>query len=98
MALKEIEQVIKRPHAFDPKTANRTFVMAAGDSSTVILGVGFIDRIRKVAGPDLRMAFRTPSPELIADQLERGEVDLLWAPNALSRKTYQAACCSMITI
>jgi DNA-binding transcriptional LysR family regulator len=76
-ALKELEQVIKRPHAFDPKTANRTFVMAAGDSSTVILGVSLIDRIRKAAGPDLRTAFRTPSPELIAGQLEQGEVDLL---------------------
>jgi DNA-binding transcriptional LysR family regulator len=78
-ALKELEQVIKRPLAFDPKTANRTFVVAAGDSSTVILGVSLVDRIRMVAGPNLRIAFGTPSssPELIADQLERGEVDLL---------------------
>jgi DNA-binding transcriptional LysR family regulator len=76
-ALKELEQIIKRPLAFDPRTVDRTFVIAASDSGTVILGVSFVDRIRKVAGPGLRMAFRTPSPELIADQLERGEVDLL---------------------
>jgi DNA-binding transcriptional LysR family regulator len=77
VALKELEQVIKRPLGFDPGTANRTFVIAASDSGTVILGVGLVDRIRKVGGPGLRLAFRTPSPELIADQLERGEVDLL---------------------
>jgi len=77
LALKELEQIVKRPPAFDPKTTNRTFVLGVGDSGTVILGVGFIDRIRKLAGPGLRVAFRTPNPELIADQLERGEVDLL---------------------
>jgi DNA-binding transcriptional LysR family regulator len=77
IALKELEQVIKRPSEFEPRTANRTFVIAASDSTTVILGVSLVDRIRKIAGTGLRLAFRTPSPELIADQLERGEVDLL---------------------
>src|SRR5260221_10211373 len=86
VALKELEQLIKRPLAFDPKTANRTFVIAASDSGTVILGVSLIDRIRKVAGPGLRMAFRTPSPELIADQLERGEVDLVMASERIVPK------------
>jgi DNA-binding transcriptional LysR family regulator len=76
-ALKELDRIIKRPLAFDPKTVNRTFVIAASDSGTVIVGLGFIDRIRKVAGPGLRIAFRTPNPELIAEQLESGEVDLL---------------------
>jgi len=77
VALKDLAQIIKRPLEFDPKTASRTFVIAASDSGTVILGVSLVDRLRKIAGPSLRMAFRTPSPELIVDQLERGEVDLL---------------------
>jgi DNA-binding transcriptional LysR family regulator len=77
LALKELENIIKRPPAFDPLTANRTFAIAATDNGTAVLGVDFVERIRGVAGPDVRVSFRTPSLELMADQLERGEVDLL---------------------
>jgi DNA-binding transcriptional LysR family regulator len=76
-ALRELEKIAKSPPAFDPKTADRTFAIAATDNATVILGVGFIESIRKVTGSGVRVSFRTPSPELIADQLELGEIDLL---------------------
>ena len=63
----------RRVAAFDPKTADRTFAIAATDNATVILGVGFIESIRKVTGSGVRVSFRTPRPELIADQLAIGE-------------------------
>jgi DNA-binding transcriptional LysR family regulator len=77
LALKDLENIVKRPPVFDPSTASRTFAIAASDNATVILGVGFIERIRELAGSDMRVSFQTPSLELIADQLEHGEVDLL---------------------
>jgi DNA-binding transcriptional LysR family regulator len=77
LALNELENIVKRPPAFDPLTANRIFAIAASDNATVILGVGFVERARKLAASGLKVSFRTPSPELIADQLEGGDVDLL---------------------
>lgn len=76
-ALKELETVIKRPPAFDPLTADRSFAIAASDNATVVLGVDLIEHVQKVAGPGVRVSFRTPSADLVAAQLERGEVDLL---------------------
>src|SRR5436305_14500384 len=77
VALKELETVVKRPSAFDPLKADRSFVIAASDNATVVLGVGLIEHIQKIAGPGLRVSFRSPSADLIAPQLEPGEVDLL---------------------
>jgi DNA-binding transcriptional LysR family regulator len=77
VALKDLETVIKHPPAFDPLTANRSFAIAASDYSMVVLGVGLIERVQKVAGADVRVSFRSPSMDLIATQLERGQVDLL---------------------
>jgi DNA-binding transcriptional LysR family regulator len=76
-ALKELETAIKRPPAFDPLTADRSFSIAASDNATLVLGVDLIERVQEVAGPAVRVSFRTPSADLIAAQLERGEVDLL---------------------
>jgi DNA-binding transcriptional LysR family regulator len=39
--------------------------------------MGLIERAHKVAGPGVRFSFRSPSPDLSATQLERGQVDLL---------------------
>jgi DNA-binding transcriptional LysR family regulator len=77
VALKQLETVIKRPPAFNPLTADRSFAIAASDNATVVLGAGLIEHVQRVAGPGVRVSFRTPSVDLIAAQLERGEVDLL---------------------
>ena len=57
-ALKDLETVIKRPPAFDPLTANRSFAIAASDNATVVLGIGLIERVRKLAGPGVRVSDR----------------------------------------
>jgi DNA-binding transcriptional LysR family regulator len=77
VALKDIETVIKRPPIFDPLTVERTFAIATSDHLTVVLGEGVIARVQKVAGPGVQVSFRSLSPDLIADQLERGQVDLV---------------------
>jgi DNA-binding transcriptional LysR family regulator len=77
IALKDLETVVKRPPAFDPLTAGRVFAIAASDHLTAVLGTRLIARVHKVAGPGVRVSFRTPNPDLIAAQLERGQVDLL---------------------
>jgi DNA-binding transcriptional LysR family regulator len=77
IALKDLETVVKRPPAFDPLTAERVFAIAASDHLTAVLGTRLIARVHKVAGPGVRVSFRTPNPDLIAAQLERGQVDLL---------------------
>jgi DNA-binding transcriptional LysR family regulator len=77
VALKDLETVVKRPPAFDPLTAERMFAIAASDHLTAVLGTRLIERVHKVAGPGVRVSFRTPNPDLIKAQLERGQVDLL---------------------
>jgi DNA-binding transcriptional LysR family regulator len=79
VALKDLEAVVKRPPAFDPLNAERVFAIAASDHLTAVLGMRLIERVHKVAGPGVRVSFRTPNPDLIAAQLERGQIDLLIA-------------------
>jgi DNA-binding transcriptional LysR family regulator len=77
VALTDIETVIKRPPGFNPLTAERTFAVAASDQLTAVLGVALITRTQKLAGPNVRVSFRTPNPDLIPVQFERGQIDLL---------------------
>src|SRR5262249_35566163 len=77
LALKDLEAVVKRPPTFDPLSADRTFSIAGSDAMTAVLGVGLILRAQKLVGPGVRISFRTPNPDLIAVQLERGQLDLL---------------------
>jgi DNA-binding transcriptional LysR family regulator len=77
VALADIETVIKRPPDFNPLTAERIFAVAASDQLTAVLGVALIIRTQKLAGPNVRISFRTPNPDLIPVQLERGQIDLL---------------------
>jgi DNA-binding transcriptional LysR family regulator len=77
VALTDIETVIKRRPAFDPRTTDRTFTVAASDQLTAVLGVGLITRSQKLAGPGVRVSFRISNPDLIPTQLERGQIDLL---------------------
>jgi len=79
VALKDLETVVRRPPTFDPLTAERVFAIAASDHLTAVVGTRLIERVHKVAGPGVRVSFRTPNLDMIAAQLERGQVDLLIA-------------------
>src|SRR5215467_1199136 len=61
LALKDLEAVVKRPPTFDPLSAERTFAIAGSDNVTAVLGVRLIARAQKLAGPNVRISFRTLS-------------------------------------
>lgn len=82
-ALKDLETVIRQPVTFDPKTDARAFSIAASDNATIVLGLPLVERLREIAGPDVRIAFQTARADLIAAQLERGDVDLLIGSNKM---------------
>lgn len=75
--LKELQAVVDyRPH-FDPQVDARCFTIAANDNATAVLGLRLMENLPRLAGPEVRIAFVMADTQRIADQLERGEVDLL---------------------
>lgn len=76
-ALKDLEIVVRRPPRFDPTTDERRFAIAASDNATVVLGLALIERLKATAAPGIRLSFQTARGDLIAGQLERGDIDLM---------------------
>jgi DNA-binding transcriptional LysR family regulator len=77
VALKSIERVVAPVVQFDPMTATRSFHIAASDNATALLSLPMMGQLGKVAGPGIRLAFRSSSADRIAEQMDRGEIDLL---------------------
>lgn len=76
-ALKDLESVVRRPPRFDPMTDARRFAIAASDNATIVLGLALVERLKATAGPGIRLSFQTARGDLIAAQLERGDIDLM---------------------
>ncbi len=76
-ALKDLETLVRQRPSFDPKCDERAFQIAASDNATVVLGLPLMQRLKAVAGPGVRVAFRIPDASRVAEQMERGEIDLL---------------------
>ena len=76
-ALKDLETVVRHPPRFDPKVDSRTFAIAASDNATIVLGLPLMERLRDEAGSGVRIAFQAARSDVVATQLERGEVDIL---------------------
>ncbi len=76
-ALRDLEAVVRGRPTFDPMRERRTFQIATTDNAVVVLGLPLMDRLETVAGAGVRLAFRSVDPSRIAEQMERGEVDLL---------------------
>ena len=77
LALKEMETILNERPSFAPLTAQRTFSVATSDNALVMLGLNLITQLAQDAGPGVRISFRNPREDLIANQLENGEVDAL---------------------
>jgi DNA-binding transcriptional LysR family regulator len=75
--LRDLEALVRRSAVFDPLTAERAFTIAANDNAIVMVGLELIDRIRRAAGPGIRLAFSGPPLDQATTRLERGELDLL---------------------
>lgn len=90
LALESLQRAVAPPQAFDPAKANLTWRIAATDymSSAIMLPV--IGKLR-VAAPDCRLAVFGLNPPLVAQQLEKAELDLIFhtgdrAPETLHQR------------
>lgn len=90
LALESLQQAVAPPQAFDPAQANLTWRIAATDymSSAIMLPV--IGKLR-VTAPDCRVAEFGLNPPLVAQQLEKAELDLIFhtgdrAPETLHQR------------
>lgn len=72
--LAEVEALL-RPAAFDPATASFTLTIAATDYALQAVVVPFVTALRRQA-PAIRVATRPVDNALVAQQFERGELDL----------------------
>jgi DNA-binding transcriptional LysR family regulator len=75
--LRELRALVEHPPAFDPKVHNRDFSIAANDNAAMMIGIGLIGRVARVAGFNVRIALRNPQPASLPTQIERGEIDLV---------------------
>ncbi|MEG3129793.1 LysR family transcriptional regulator [Pantoea cypripedii] len=90
LALESLQRAVAPPDDFDPAKANLTWRIAATDymSSAIILPA--INRLR-VAAPDCRVAVFGLNPPMVAQQLEKAELDLIFhtgdhAPETLHQR------------
>ncbi|QIE26064.1 PCP degradation transcriptional activation protein (plasmid) [Caballeronia sp. SBC1] len=77
VALKNLEAVVRHQPSFDPHTDHRSFVIAANDNATAVLGQRLMEQLPTLAGPGVRIAFIVADQPSMATRLERGEIDLL---------------------
>ncbi|SAL50027.1 LysR family transcriptional regulator [Caballeronia udeis] len=77
VALKNLEAVVRHQPSFDPHTDRRSFVIAANDNATAVLGQRLMEQLPTLAGPGVRIAFVVADQPSMATRLERGEIDLL---------------------
>jgi DNA-binding transcriptional LysR family regulator len=75
--IEELTGLVRSRPGFDPRTESRRFAIASSDNGIVIAGLPLIEALRGAAGPGVRVSFRFADSARIAEQLERGEVDLL---------------------
>lgn len=75
--LRDLEMLVTRRVGFDPVQAERTFRIAASDNAVATLGLTAIEALPRAAGRGVRLAFLRPDTARAAEQLERGEIDLL---------------------
>lgn len=78
-ALRLLENVVRDPEAFDARTAERTFIVAANDNVMTMFGVELVRALAQQQGAGLRLSFRAPDLDGIVGRMERGECDLLLA-------------------
>jgi DNA-binding transcriptional LysR family regulator len=75
-ALLEIEVTVTTKQAFEPKTAQQRFVIAASDYNELILLPSLIKRVRELA-PRVDIHVRQPSEYLPEEDLENGNINVV---------------------
>jgi DNA-binding transcriptional LysR family regulator len=75
-ALSTLRSAVNTQSAFDPATAQRTFVVASNDSVFTIIGVAALGAMLAQEAPGLRVSFVSPPRDDLTARMERGEIDL----------------------
>jgi DNA-binding transcriptional LysR family regulator len=75
-ALSHLRDAVTEPLQFDPKTSNRTFVVAANDSVFTMLALDVMEVVMRQGNPGLRMAVVPASEARLPERMANGEVDL----------------------
>jgi DNA-binding transcriptional LysR family regulator len=88
--LEDLGVLLEARAPFDPRTAQRVFQIASSDNATVVVGLAAIERLRREAGPGIRVAFRSADARTIAEQMERGQVDFLVGSERMVPETMKA--------
>jgi DNA-binding transcriptional LysR family regulator len=73
----DLRALVRAQPGFDPWTDKRTFAIAGSENGIALAGLPLMHSLKTEAGPGIRVSFRTSDASRIADQMERGEVDLL---------------------
>lgn len=82
--LHNLEGLLQPRAPFDPVTAEHVFRFAASDNASISLVLPLAERLRRDAGPGIRVSFRTLDQRRIGEQIEAGEIEfLLGSENAL---------------
>lgn len=76
-ALRDLQAILTSNVQFDAATSSRHFSIATSDNALSMLGLDLVDRLQRGAGPGIRLSFRQPRPQLLAEELERGELDMV---------------------
>jgi DNA-binding transcriptional LysR family regulator len=76
-ALQDIQSVVRYRQRFDPRRDSRVFRIAANDNAVALVGLNFMERLPRIAGPGVRVAFANAVQDAVARQLEHGEIDLV---------------------
>ncbi|WP_066098189.1 LysR family transcriptional regulator [Xanthomonas massiliensis] len=63
------------PTSFDPRSSQRTFVVALHENPALMLGADLLNRVRALA-PQVRIRFVLPDRARLHGQMEQGEVDV----------------------
>lgn len=77
LALEAVERAVAPPEIFNPANAGITWRIAATDYTSSALVLPALNLIR-AAAPQSRMAILALNPPLIAQQLEKGELDVVF--------------------
>lgn len=86
-ALHTLADVVAPPPAFDPRNAERHFIVAASDRAVASFGLPLLELLSQRAGPGLRLSFIHPQQASMAQQMEQGPVDLLFGTDHLMPPT-----------
>lgn len=75
-ALARLRDAVAQPHAFDPRTSAKTFVVATNDNVFTILALDVMAKMMSYGNPELRMGVVPADDAGLVERMARREVDL----------------------